>query len=180
MAQRNSSLLDLIFKKLTAPNPEIATTLDRWENDPLLIPLMRPNQDKEELERQTAVTVDSLTKRLEHQSIYLIYADGQLVGEMNFQIDPGHLYKKEAGTAWIGIGIGEPTARGKGVGARAMQYLEKQIQVQGLARIELGVFEFNDKAIKLYKIRAIRRSLTLIISLTGKAECGKIYAWKNT
>jgi RimJ/RimL family protein N-acetyltransferase len=81
----------------------------------------------------------------------LIYADGQLVGEMNFQIDPGHLFKKESGTAWIGIGIGDASARGKGVGTKAMQYLEKQIQVEGLKRIELGVFEFNTNAIKLYK-----------------------------
>ena len=143
--------MDLVFKQLTTPNPEIATTINRWENDPFLTPLMRPNRNKEELEKQVSVTVESLTRRLESHSIYLIYVDGQLVGEMNFQIDPGHLYKKEAGTAWIGIGIGEASVRGKGVGAKAMQYLEKQIQEQKLARIELGVFEFNTIAIKLYK-----------------------------
>jgi RimJ/RimL family protein N-acetyltransferase len=82
--------------------------------------------------------------------MYLIYANGQLVGEMNFQIDPDHLFRKEAGTAWIGIIIGEASARGKGVGTQAMQYLEEQIHNKGLKRIELGVFEFNNKAINLY------------------------------
>ena len=32
-----------------------------------------------------------------------------------------------------------------------MQYLENEIKSQGLKRIELGVFEFNTNAIKLYQ-----------------------------
>ena len=32
-----------------------------------------------------------------------------------------------------------------------MQYLEGEIRAQGLKRIELGVFEFNTNAIKLYR-----------------------------
>mgnify|MGYP000551154996 CR=1 FL=1 len=70
---------------------------------------------------------------------------------MSFQIDFDHLFKKEPGTAWIGLGLGEASARGKGVGMLAMDYLEKQIHAQGLHRIELGVFAFNAPAIKLYK-----------------------------
>ncbi len=65
--------------------------------------------------------------------------------------DPSHLYKKEQGTAWIGITIGEPEGRGKGNGFIAIQYLEEQIKQQGLRRIELGVFEFNKQAHKLYR-----------------------------
>ena len=89
--------------------------------------------------------------REEHQSTYLIYADDDLVGELSFQIDPAHLYKKDTSTAWLGILIGEESARGKGVGVQAMQYLEEQIQTQGLNRIELGVFEFNTRALQLYR-----------------------------
>ena len=143
--------MGISFEKLVFPTPEIAKTFNKWENDPALSPFIRPNRNREELEAQVSVTVESLTKRLKDHPIYLIYADGQLVGEMNFQVDPGHLYKKKSGTAWIGIVIGEASARGKGVGTKAMQYLEKQIQAQGLNRIELGVFEFNINAIKLYK-----------------------------
>lgn len=143
--------MKITFEKLITPIPEIAIFLNKWANDPMLIPFMRPNRNKEELEEQVFVTVESLSKRLVDHPIYLIYADGQLVGEMSFQIDPDHLYKKELRTAWIGIGIGEAFARGKGVGTKAMQYLEKQIQAKGLKRIELGVFEFNTNALKLYK-----------------------------
>jgi RimJ/RimL family protein N-acetyltransferase len=37
------------------------------------------------------------------------------------------------------------------VGAYAIQYLKEEIKRQGLKRIELGAFEFNTNAIKLYE-----------------------------
>lgn len=143
--------MNIEFKKLTEPTADIMEHINRWENDPALIPLIRPNKDKESLEARETLTVEDLEQRLEHNHIYLIYLDGQLIGEMDFQIDPRHLYKKETGTAWIGIIIGEEIGRGKGIGYLAMQYLEEQIKLQGLRRIELGVFEFNTNALKLYQ-----------------------------
>ena len=143
--------MSITFRKLSTPIAEIATVLNLWANDPTLVALIRPSSNQEELEEQVFVTVESLTKRLEYHAIYLIYVGEQLVGEMSILIDPGHLFKKKTGTAWIGIVIGEITARGKGVGTQAMGYLEEQIQEQGSKRIELGVFEFNANAIKLYK-----------------------------
>ncbi len=143
--------MDIKFEKLTEPTPEIAEHINKWENDPALVPRIRPNPSKEALQGREHITVDKLAHRLEHHEVYLIYMDGQLVGEMDFQIDPKHLVKKEAGTAWIGILIGEEIARGRGVGFHAMEYLEEEIKRQGLTRIELGVFEFNTNAIKLYQ-----------------------------
>ncbi|TFJ92415.1 GNAT family N-acetyltransferase [Lentibacillus salicampi] len=139
------------FVKLTKPTNSLLETFNRWENDPALIPLTRPNQNKSELERRSKSTLAGLTKRLEQVHIYLIYSYDKLVGEMNYMVDPGHLYKKEPGTAWIGITIGEPEGRGKGIGYEAMQYLEEQIKEQGIKRIELGVFEFNKPAQILYQ-----------------------------
>lgn len=139
------------FKKLIEPTSEIAEAFNRWENDPGLIPLERPNFSREDLEKTHLVTVDDLSARVKHSQIYLIYLDDQLIGEMDYQVDPDHLFKKEVGTAWIGIVIGEEIGRGRGVGYQAMQYLEEQIRLQGLKRIELGVFEFNANAIKLYQ-----------------------------
>jgi len=75
----------------------------------------------------------------------------RLVGEMNYQVDPEQLLRRVPGTAWIGIQIGEPRARGKGIGAQAMHYLEERIRDRGLRRIELGVFEFNKPARTLYR-----------------------------
>jgi len=146
----NSEEGKVSFAKLTTPDLHVCQTFERWENDPALVHLIRPSQNKEELEKHVSVTMQTLDERLQYHPIYLIYLDKQLVGNMDFQIDPEHLYKKETGTAWLGITIGEAFARGKGVGAQAMRYLESEIKRQGLRRIELGVFEFNARAIRLY------------------------------
>lgn len=143
--------MDVKFERLTYPTKHIVEYLNRWENDPDLIPFIRPNNTQEDLERSETLTIEDLERRLEHNYIYLIYLNDQLVGEMDYQIDPKFLYKKVAGTAWIGIIIGEEIGRGRGIGYLAMKYLEEQIKLQRLKRIELGVFEFNKNAIKLYK-----------------------------
>jgi RimJ/RimL family protein N-acetyltransferase len=143
--------MEIHFTKFTEPTIEIAETFNRWENDSSLIPLIRPNRNKAELEKRATVTVEDLKQRLRHNQIYLISLDGQWIGEISYQVDPAHLFKKVAGTAWIGIHIGEEKSRGKGIGYQAMQFLEGQIKLQGLKRLELGVFEFNTQAIRLYQ-----------------------------
>ena len=143
--------MNIEFRKLTEPTTETAEAFERWENDPALIPFIRPNRDLAALDGRETVTIKDLQERLEHNQIFLIYLDRQLIGSMDYQIDPRHLYKKEPGTAWIGIVIGEESGRGKGVGVPAIEYLEEQIKAQGLKRIELGVFEFNTNAIRLYQ-----------------------------
>jgi RimJ/RimL family protein N-acetyltransferase len=139
------------FAPLVEPTGEIAEAFTRWENDPLLIPLSRPNRNKDDLEKRQVVTLDDMVQRLKHDHIYLIYLDSQLIGEMSYQVDPKQLLKKEPGTAWIGITIGEAHGRGKGIGSQALPYLEQQIATQGLKRIELGVFAFNTPAFTLYQ-----------------------------
>jgi RimJ/RimL family protein N-acetyltransferase len=148
---KTEQALSLSFTRLTQATTEIVESLNRWENDPALIPLIRPNKTREDLEKREILTLEELEQRLDHNHIYLIYLQNQLIGEMDYQVDPRHLYKKEIGTAWIGIVIGEEMGRGRGIGYPAIQYLEQQIKLQGLKRIELGVFEFNTNAIKLYQ-----------------------------
>lgn len=139
------------FIKLTQPTSNIVEVFNRWENDPALIPLTRPNQNQSELDRRDNMSLEDLTKRMEDHHIYLIYLDDELIGEMNYVVDPPYLFKKEPGTAWLGITIGESAGQGKGIGYAAIQYLEEQVKEQGLKRIELGVFEFNQQAQKLYQ-----------------------------
>jgi RimJ/RimL family protein N-acetyltransferase len=140
----------ILFTKLSEPTAEITAVFNKWENDPALIPFTRPNQDQAALEKQEIITPTTLVERLEHGVIYLIHRGAELIGEMNYQVDPAHLYKKEAGTGWIGITIGEESARGMGVGRLAIAHLEAEIKQAGLHRVELGVFEFNTNALKLY------------------------------
>ncbi len=139
------------FTPLFTLTHDIVEAFTRWENDPILIPLSRPNQTAAEIAHQEVVTVDDLLERMTHQHIYLMYLGSLLIGEMSYQVDPKHLFKKEEGTAWIGITIGEAQSRGKGIGRLALNYLEHQIMNHGLSRIELGVFEFNLPARILYR-----------------------------
>lgn len=143
--------MNLGFIKLTEPTSEYLDALNKWENDPALIPFIRVCQNEEDLKKRNEITLEGLLERLEHDQTWLIRLDSRLIGEMGYQVDPKHLYKKEPGTAWIGITIGEETGRGKGIGFQALQFLEEQIRLQGLKRMELGVFEFNTNAIKLYR-----------------------------
>ena len=144
-------MINLHFESLVEPKPHIAEVFTRWENDPVLIPFSRPNPTREDLEKRAVVTLETLAQRLTVQSIYLIYLNQQLIGEMNYRVDPPYLFRQEAGTAWIGITIGEAQGRGKGIGYQALQFLEQEIRLHGCVRIELGVFAFNKPAIALYK-----------------------------
>ena len=138
------------FTKLTEPTVEITGVFNKWGNDPALVPFIRPSQDKAAFEKQEIVTQATLTKWLEHTVVYLIHRGTELIGKMNYQVNPACLYKKETGTGWIGINIGEESARGMGVGSLAIAHLEVGIKQAGLHRVELGVFEFNTNALKLY------------------------------
>ncbi|UOQ44499.1 GNAT family N-acetyltransferase [Halobacillus salinarum] len=143
--------MELYFKALIEPAADVIEAFNRWENDEALLPLIHPYKDEAGLKQRSNISRDELIGRLEHQRVYLMYLDEQLIGEMNYMVDPDMLYKKETGTAWIGITIGEPDGRGKGFGFKAIEFLEEQIKRQGLKRIGLGVFEFNKQAISLYK-----------------------------
>ncbi|KUP06898.1 hypothetical protein Q75_06700 [Bacillus coahuilensis p1.1.43] len=143
--------MNIRFEKVVSPTEQMIIKLNKWDNDPSLVHLTRPHPTKEAYNEQMEITADGLLKRLEHQHMYFIFIDDLLIGEMNYMIDPSHLARKVAGTAWIGITIGESIGRGKGIGYQALTYLENEIKNEGYKRIELGVFEFNHLAYLLYK-----------------------------
>ena len=143
--------MNIHFVELIESTPALLETLNRWGNDPALKPLAQPNESKEVLEQQNILTEEDIIYRLGYQHVFLMYSDDQLIGEMGYMVDPEHLMKKVPATAWLSITIGEPEFRGKGIGSIAFSYLEEQIKEHGLKRMELGVFEFNTPAIKLYE-----------------------------
>ncbi|PIC77433.1 GNAT family N-acetyltransferase [Sporosarcina sp. P19] len=136
---------------LTEPTSILVNTFNRWGNDLNLKSLSQPNPSRAELERESILTIEDICHRLKYQHVYLIYLENRLIGEMSYTVDPEHLFHKKSETAWISILIGEPECRGKGIGVMALEYLEEQVRKHGLERIELGVFVFNEPALKLYK-----------------------------
>ncbi len=81
---------------------------------------------------------------------YIFYQNAP-VGLLITQIDPRQLLRRIPGTFWPSILIGEAAVRGKGVGRQAMKWCEELARELGCGRIELGVFEFNEVARKLYE-----------------------------
>ncbi|SIS49620.1 GNAT family N-acetyltransferase [Salimicrobium flavidum] len=143
--------MNVSFEKLTEPSQATVDLINRWESDPAIIPLIRPNKNQEELDSRITVTQTGLKKQLEYKQIYLIFLDNQLVGIMDYMVNPDHLFHQIDNTAWLGILIGEREARGKGIGYQAINYIEEEVRRKGLKRIEIGVFEFNEQALKLYR-----------------------------
>ncbi|MCL4561324.1 MAG: GNAT family N-acetyltransferase [Chloroflexi bacterium] len=55
------------------------------------------------------------------------------------------------GHGWLGIGIGDPSARGKGYGTDAMRViLRYAFEELNLYRVSLNVFEYNQRALSVY------------------------------
>ncbi len=142
---------DIRIERLDEPTQDVIEALNIWENDPEIIPFIRPISGKEDLSKKRKITEESLRRRLETHEEYLIYLKEQLIGQLSIQIDPGHIAKKVKGTAWIGIYIGEKEYRGRGAGTLALKHVESILRLRGIRRIELGVFEFNKAAYRLYR-----------------------------
>ena len=130
---------------------DIVATFNRWNNDSEIVHFIRPARSEAELTAEIRMTVADLEDRLRTHDIFLIYADDELVGEVNVMYDASHLYIHEPGSAWLGLVIGETSGRGKGVGSEALRLLEDRLRRQGTPRIELGVFGFNEAAHRLYE-----------------------------
>ena len=78
---------------------------------------------------------------------FAVEVDGQHVGNVGLKD-----YAADRPEAECFIELGERSARGRGVGARAMtMLLDHSFDALRLQRIRLGVFEFNKPAIRLYQ-----------------------------
>ena len=124
----------------------------KWENDPSIRHLFCFFKD------EPSSLIKITPQQIAHQKPsghsrrrWMILWDEALVGEMGFSLDDEQLITKIPNTAWIGITIGEASARNRGVGIVAIKYLEDQLAQLGVQSIELGVFEFNEIAIRFYR-----------------------------
>ncbi len=125
-----------------------------WENDteinhyttPNFIEEVLPVRSYKEVYTDSRLRIDE--KRMKD---YLIYDDDLLIGECNIMMNPTLLFNKSEGSAWIGLVIGDVNYRGRGIGRIVMKLLEDECVKLKATRIELGVFEFNVRAVKLYK-----------------------------
>jgi RimJ/RimL family protein N-acetyltransferase len=143
--------MQISFRDLAHHTDEDYELMAKWDNDPAIRHLCLHFTD--EAASQKRVTLEDVQKQIQNSNFkrFMIDVDGIAVGNTGFCIDFNECVTKEPGTAWLGITIGEASARGKGIGKIAMEHLEEAAKNAGAKRFELGVFEFNSVALNLYK-----------------------------
>jgi RimJ/RimL family protein N-acetyltransferase len=151
MEKAGVSDMKLTFCKLTSPDPEFFAALARWYGDPDIKYAIRPNFQAAEMPDPTADQLVAEFGRNTGKSIYVILDGSRMIGEVTLDTGFPMLCGKTGHTAWISILVGEKDYWRRGVGSQAMAFLESTCRDMGLNRIELGVFEFNQAAQRLYQ-----------------------------
>ena len=129
-----------------------AARVRRWMADPTVIKftVVVPGPEYGPLLPYTAEEADIYLETLVRdpsRKSYAIEVDGEHVGNVGLKD-----YAPDRKEAECFIELGEKTARGRGVGTRAMvMLLQTAFETLRLERVRLGVFEFNRPAIKLYR-----------------------------
>lgn len=146
--------MKITYQLLDSENEEQLNTLYRWESDPEIYQLTTPIFKKED-QSQTIDKAMFDSKFMKSgkwvHEIHMIYVDEVLVGNFSMMMNPGHLFKKEGNSSWLGLTIGEKDYWGKGIAKDAMDRFEEVCREHKADRIELGVFEFNSRAQKFYQ-----------------------------
>ena len=127
--------------------------LAKWANDRDIRHLSTRHKNEESF-NTPAVPEDfraRVHKPKSHRSDIMIVIANNPVGEMSFELYEEPEASGIFSVAWMSIVIGEANARGKGIGKIAMTHLENLARAAGATRAELGVFEFNERALALYR-----------------------------
>lgn len=143
--------MNIEFNQVYKRDEEDFKLIAGWDNDKEIRYFIRPNFSEGEIENITPEEIIEAFEDNENKKIFMIACDNKKVGYINIDTDFNYLYKKEKKSAWIGICIGDKEYRGRGISKIAMNYLEELGKSLGINRIELGVFEYNERAIDLYK-----------------------------
>jgi len=145
----------ITFRPFDADSAKDCELMAAWENDLEIRDLFQVFRDEEASKRvSTSAEVSKNYQKSPDnptEQSFMILLDGEPVGEMNFFLDRKPIMTPKPNTAWAGIVVGEVHARGCGIGRIAMQELEQRAKTAGAKRMELGVFEHNNRAISFYQ-----------------------------
>jgi RimJ/RimL family protein N-acetyltransferase len=136
-------------------NMNVYEILASWYNDPEIMYKIHPNFKEEKMQyvNSNDLYTNMMNSKRKEKNNYLVYDDdnfGKLIGELTFEINPPMLMINVPTSAWISICVGEKAYHGTGAAKEMMDFLEDKILKQNVSRIELGVFEFNKRAINFY------------------------------
>ncbi len=131
---------------LTPLNVEDAEIYTKWMNDHRVTDGINHTRDITNLENEKIWISNTLAEGKYTLGIVLKATD-DLIGNCGF-IERSPIDR----TGTLGIFIGEEKYRGMGYGSEALELLIKYgFDILNLHHIDLGVFSFNERAIKCYK-----------------------------
>jgi RimJ/RimL family protein N-acetyltransferase len=156
----------LSFRDIDVDRIEEVEHLVRWANDTTLRHLFQQFDSDTQSQERLSLDAPRLQRMLRRaiergKVVQLILWQGQVVGEVTVEIDPTMLVDASPNTAWLGIVIGEESARGRGLGRLAMEHIEELAKTLGAKHAQIGVFEFNTRARRLYETLGYEELTTL-------------------
>ncbi len=134
--------------RLTAPRPEDKDLMAKWSQDAEYLRLLNYDPARPRPAEFFVPDKEEEKKREDREFEFRIrtLADDKLIGFVELDVAWNHQ------TAWVGIGIGDADYRSKGYGSDALRVaVSYAFRELGLYRVSLGVFAYNQRAIRAYE-----------------------------
>jgi RimJ/RimL family protein N-acetyltransferase len=140
--------------RLTAPRPEDAHTWARWYEDSEFARLFDSSAAYPRSASNVGGLLEGLSRdRTSFQFAIRLQGSEDLIGHV--EIDSIQWNNR---VGWVAIAIGEPRYQGQGYGYEAMQLLMRfAFHELNLHRLQLTVFSYNTRAIRLYEKLGFQR-----------------------
>ncbi len=156
----------LSFRDIETTQLEDVEHLVRWANDLEIRHLFQQFDSEKQSQERLALDAPQLQRMITRaikrgKVVQLIEWQAQVVGELTIEMNPRMLIDPRPHTAWLGIVIGAESARGRGLGRLAMEHIEKLAKILGAKHAQIGVFEFNTRARRLYETLGYKEITTL-------------------
>ncbi len=139
------------IKLLEAATIDDFQFLYKIETDPEIISCYHPNfNEKEVIEIPSYDLSYKEYMEQDKKKIYIVYLEEEKIGTFSVIKDFKYLVSKEENVAWISLAF-DKKYFGKQVIKDSYFLFEELLRKNGYEKIELGVFEFNKRAIKFYE-----------------------------
>ncbi len=133
---------------LDAQNLQHTDMLFKWWRDSEIQHLIFPRKDEKSI---FIPTLEDIREPRAQDDHFMIYDGKTPIGEASLMKNPKHLLDATVDSSWLGLCIGNKIYWGSGAAKFALDFLEERSLNFGFNRIELGVFEYNQRAIRFYE-----------------------------
>lgn len=143
--------MEITYREVDFGEIDMFNLFAKWSNDPDIRPFTTPRFSEEDYPKVHAIELMASLMDKPYKHTYVVMVDQFPVAEFSIDMHFDHLVSNQDNVAWISIVIGVAEFRGVGLGVQIMEFIEVEARKLGAGIIELGVFEYNEKAIRLYK-----------------------------